>query len=224
VSGDFRAVGREFAGYLVDLGGLGPDDAVIDIGCRAGRTSIPLIGYLSENGRYEAVDDWPEATMWCQQAITGRHTNFHFRHLDMGEGPAGAVQARTTSGAGGDDAARSRRSAPAPLPYPDGSFDMAILGSILQLNPVTFDLYLAEAARVTRPGGTYFGTWYLKNEARTGGVPAAGPAIACTEATACARLRSVGLAVEAIHRGSWDGYDSPLSYQDVVIARKMSMG
>ena len=50
----------------------------------------------------------------------------------------------------------------APLPFADGFFDFALLVSINHLSPSAFDFYQAEAARVLRPEGTYFGTWYLR--------------------------------------------------------------
>ena len=116
--------------------------------------------------------------------------------------------------------------APEPLPYADATFDFVTLGAILQLTPEAFDWYLAEAARVIRPGGTYFGTWFLWNDSRpdedrpAGSRTGVAPAIACTEDEARRRLRSLGLTVDAVHRGAWDGYEPSLSHQDLVIARK----
>jgi len=204
VPGDFRKAGRQFSGHLVDLGGLSPHDRVLDIGCRVGRLGIPLTGYLAADAHYEGVDDWPDGTAWCQATITSRYPQFGFRQIDM-EGPGGSA-------------------APPPLPYADGSFDFVIFGSILQLSPGGFDHFVREAARVTRPGGTYFGTWYLRNESRPPGAGQVGPAITCREAEARQRLESVGLGVVAVHRGSWDGHERPLSHQDVVIARRKSDG
>ena len=109
---------------------------------------------------------------------------------------------------------------------PTRTFDFVTLGAILQLTPEAFDWYLAEAARIIRPGGTYFGTWFLWNDRRSDGDRPAGsrtgaaPAIACTEDEARRRLGSLGLTVAAVHRGAWDGYEPSLSHQDLVIARK----
>lgn len=191
VPGDFRAVGGVFLGHLVELGGLRTDDRVLDIGCRAGRVAIPLTGYLAPGSRYEGVDDWEEGTAWCQRHLTSRAPNFRFKTIGMG--------------------------VPEPLPYEPGSFDFVILASILHLSRPTFDYYLAEAARVLRPGGTYFGTWFLT---ATGTHPAM--SLACTESEARARLEELGLGAEAIYRGSWDGHRPSLSYQDVVIGHKHS--
>ncbi|HEX4082797.1 MAG TPA: methyltransferase domain-containing protein [Acidimicrobiales bacterium] len=235
VPGDFRAVGRAFLGYMVDLGGLRPEDRLLDIGCRAGRMTIPLTGYLGPDGAYDAVDDWPEGTAWCQQVITTRYPNFRFRQLSMGGPPpvAGATEATRPATPDATAPAPSDATAPAPepLPYADATFDFVTLGAILQLTPDAFDWYLAEAARVVRPGGTYFGTWFLWNDGRPDtGRPDTGrpngsrvgtaPAIACTEDEARRRLGSLGLTVDVVHRGGWDGYEPSLSHQDLVIARR----
>jgi SAM-dependent methyltransferase len=199
VPGDFWAVGAEFRGYMVELGDLQPSDGMVDIGCRAGRMAIPLTAYLQASGRYDGVDDWETATAWCRREITSRFANFNFEQIAMG----------------GDtnDPARPV----APLPFPDGFFDFALLVSINHLTPSAFDFYQAEAARVLRPEGTYFGTWYLRREG--GGTAVAPPPIACSEADARARLGSLGLQVQAVHRGYWDGHEPGVSYQDIVIAR-----
>jgi SAM-dependent methyltransferase len=195
VSGDFRAVGREFTGYLVELGGLRAGDRVLDIGCRAGRLAIPLLEALGPDGRYEGVDTWAEGIAWCQQVVTPRRPGFRFR-LVPGEGEGLAA-----------------------LPYGDGEFDVVLFGTINYLSPAGFTHFLAESARVLRPGGTYFGTWYLW-AGREPRAPGDTPVLATTEEEARARLAALGLDVLAVHRGRWDGHEPALSHQDVVVARK----
>ena len=205
VPGDFRAVGREFLGYMVELGGLRPDDQVLDIGCRAGRLAIPLTGYLGSQARYEGVDTWAEGTDWCRRTLSSRYPNFHFQGLGLEPG--------RTAGRPG------HHLEPEPLPYEDGRFDFAIVVSIVDSVPDAFGHYLAEAARTLKAGGTYFGTWFLRDGAGSGQVGAA-PPIACAESEACDRLAAMGLIVESVYRGSWDGAAPSLTYQDLVIARK----
>ena len=220
VPGDFRAVGRAFLGYMVDLGGLRPDDRLLDIGCRAGRMTIPLTGYLGPDGTYDAVDEWPEGTAWCQQVITARYPNFRFRQLSMGGPPPVAGAAEATRPAATDAPAP----APEPLPYADATFDFVTLGAILQLTPETFDSYLAEAARVVRPGGptsahrscgTTAADGIGQREPDRSGAghrraPGRGPPPA----------RTFGWTIAAVHRGAWNGYEPSSSHQDLVIARK----
>ena len=137
VPGDFWAVGEEFRGYLVGLGGLQPDDRVLEIGCRVGRMAIPLTRYLGSNGSYEGVDDSVAGTEWCTRAISSRFPNFTFRRVaDAGLPKEG-------------------------LPYEDEMFDFVLFGSIGGLAPDVFSACVNEAARVLRRGR------YLLRDVRT---------------------------------------------------------
>ena len=204
VPGDFRAVGRAFLDYMVDLGGLRPDDRLLDIGCRAGRMAIPLTGYLGAGGAYDAVDDWPEGTAWCQQVITARYPNFRFRQLSMGGPPPVAGAAEATRPAAADATAP----APEPLPYAgrDVRFRHARCHPPADArgvrlvprrsgpgHPARRDLlrHVVLVERRTDPTGI----------GRRGAGRGAAPAIACTEDEARRRLGSLGLAVDAVHRG-----------------------
>src|ERR1700722_15210211 len=70
----FKATGNEFLGYLVDLCGLQPGDAVLDVGCGSGRMALPLTGYLNREGRYAGFDVAPEAIseIVCVLKLGGR--------------------------------------------------------------------------------------------------------------------------------------------------------
>jgi SAM-dependent methyltransferase len=198
VAGDFRAVGSEYAGYMVDLGGLRPDDRVLDIGCRAGRLAVPLLDRIGPHGRYEGVDSWPEGVAWCRRAITPRHRNFRFQVVPREVGPAA-----------GD---------PVPLPFEDGTFDFVVFVTVSALSRRAFDHYLSECARLLRVSGTYLGAWYLlAGSSDPDRLPSP---VACTEEDARRRLTSLGIQAAAVYRGSWDGHLPALSYTDVVVGRK----
>src|SRR5215212_241626 len=40
--GNYRAIGTEYLGHYVRIGGLKPTDRVLDIGCGIGRMAVPL--------------------------------------------------------------------------------------------------------------------------------------------------------------------------------------
>src|SRR3546814_13028266 len=54
--GDFRAIGAEFLRHFVELGGLTPEDDVLDIGCGFGRMALPLARYLPPPSRSVGFD------------------------------------------------------------------------------------------------------------------------------------------------------------------------
>jgi SAM-dependent methyltransferase len=228
--GDFRAIGAEFLGHFRTLGGLKPADRVLDVGCGIGRMAIPLTHYLNEQGSYEGFDIVPEGIEWCQAHITARHPNFRFRLADLGN-PA--------YHAGGRGRAASYR-----FPYGDGAFDFAFLTSVLtHLMPDEVRRYLSECARVLRPGGTLFATFFLLNDESLAGIEqersrsdfphdlgecrvtyldSPSEEVAYEEGFVRRLLKEQGLAlVEPIRYGSWSGRREFLSFQDIVIATRV---
>jgi SAM-dependent methyltransferase len=201
VSGNFFGVGREFFSYMVDLGGLRPTDRILDIGCKAGRMAIPLAAYLKPEARYDGVDDWKDGIEWCRRTLSPRYPNLTFQRVPI-EGRTGALE---------------------PLPFDDGSSDFCFFASINHLTPEQFAFTLHEVGRLLAPEGTYLGTWYLRDRLgnRPPGTPGPG---ACSETEAKERLASEGLVADGVYRGSWDGFPSPLTFQDVVVARKRAPG
>ena len=143
-SGDFAEVGRDFF-ELFRRAGLAAGDDVLDVGCGAGRMARPLAGWLQ--GRYEGFDVQARAISWCERNY-GAHPNFHFLHVDV---------ANDAYNAGG-----RAEAAGLSFPYPDQSFDFAIVTSVFtHMMGDAVHRYLGELARVVRPAGTVFATWLL---------------------------------------------------------------
>lgn len=147
----FKATGDEFLGYLVDLCGLQPSAAVLDVGCGSGRMALPLTGYLNREGRYAGFDVSAEAIAWCTENISGSHPNFHFKVVDIHNGaynPTGTY-----------------KSSDFRFPYPDESFDVVLLASLFtHMLPSDVEHYLHEIVRVLKPGGRSLITFFLLNE------------------------------------------------------------
>lgn len=221
-------VGDRFLSHFRELGGLQPDEAVLDVGCGIGRMALPLTRYLSPRGRYEGFDIMRQHVAWCRQAITPRYPNFRFRHADIFNreyNPRGKV-----------------RGSEYRFPYPDGSFDFAFLTSVLtHLLPDDVAHYLGELGRVLRPGGRCLATAYLLDAESSQLVdagrskftllPATGVYRVWNEAVpeACIALDEAwftdaagraGLRVERVHRGEWCGRETWVDYQDMAILRK----
>jgi len=143
--GDYVAIGDEFFALFREAG-LRRTDDVLDVGCGAGRMARPLAGWLG--GRYEGFDVVPEAIEWCRSRIGRRYPNFGFTLLDVANdvyNPRGEASAASVM-----------------FPYGDDCFDFAQLTSVFtHLVPAELLHYLDELARVVRPGGTVFATYFL---------------------------------------------------------------
>jgi SAM-dependent methyltransferase len=127
--GDFRTAGEAFRQLFVDVGGLRPEDDVLDVGSGVGRGAIGLTGWLQ--GRYEGIDVVRRGIEWCQQAITPRYPNFHFQVAD--------VYNRHYNPVGRFSASEYR------FPFEDRSFDFVVLTSVFTSR--------RSSSSTTRPGG-----------------------------------------------------------------------
>jgi SAM-dependent methyltransferase len=226
--GDFEATGREFLGYFTQLGGLRPEDRVLDIGCGIGRMAMPLTSFL-DGGAYAGFDVGAAMIRWCRRTITPRWPHFQFAWAPVFNGKYNPF---------GDVAGVEFR-----FPYDDASFDFAFATSLfthLVLEEVRH--YLEETARVLRPGGRCLLTFFLltpQAEAElaagramlpfaheAGGglvVDARQPeeAIAFQTESVRAALSEAGLEVrEPIHPGLWANAPDGLTLQDIVVARR----
>jgi SAM-dependent methyltransferase len=219
--GDFRAIGAEFRGHLIELGGLAPDDRVLDVGSGCGRMAYALKDWLT--GSYEGFDIVPAAVAWCQREITPHYPNFRFRIAD--------IRSERYNPEGTYEAADYR------FPFPDGSFDFAFLTSVFtHLQMPALRNYLDELARVLSPGGRCLATYFLINEESVrlmGGhgqfgfeqegqlvVDESVPerAVAFREHDVRELHEGAGLPLEAVYYGSWCGRDDYTSLQDITVS------
>ena len=222
--GDFKALGKEFLDYFTRIGGLKPDHRVLDIGCGCGRMAVPLLGYLSAQGSYEGFDIMGVGVDWCRRHIGAKDTRFHFQRADVYNqyyNPKGRYQPIEYR-----------------FPFADGSFDFFFLTSVF-----THMLrYLAEAARVLKPGGRCMVSYFLVNpesqalmeSGRSAFYPRIvrercmilredKPEQTVTYQESFVRecfARENLQAVEPILYGSWSGRKPFLSFQDLILAVK----
>lgn len=228
--GDFLAIGNEFLEYFKDLAGLKPTDRVLDVGCGIGRMAFPLTGYLSRKGSYEGFDIVPHGIQWCTQNITSRYPKFKFQLAD--------IRNKWYNSDGGVIAADFR------FPYDNASFDFVFLTSVFtHLLPSEVENYMSEIARVLKPGGCCFSTWFVINEEseklmqenrstldfkqtidgyRTVNVLVPEEAVAYAQEYVCDLYKKNGFNDDLhIHYGLWCGRNEHVSYQDIFIGLKL---
>ncbi len=226
---EYRSVGVEFLRYLVELAGLKPTDAVLDVGCGIGRIAVALTTALGPEGKYDGFDIVPVGIRWCKTHIQSRYPNFRFQHADIFNSlynPTGKMRACDYR-----------------FPYPDDSFDVAMATSVFtHMLPQDVEKYLGEITRVLKPGGRCLISWLLRTPeaeahirdgksllqfehsmdgywTETASTPEG--AISYQEHDVMALLQRHRLEiVPPIHYGYWCGRARFLSLQDIVIARK----
>lgn len=236
--GDFKEIGNEFFHYFLEMGHLKPNENVLEVGCGIGCMAVPLMDYLKDGGRYEGFDIVSHGIRWCQRRITRRVPHFHFLLADIynhGYNPAGKHKAKNYR-----------------FPYKDQSFDFVFLTSVFtHMLPWDMEHYLFEIHRVLKTGGRCFITYFLLNEEslefissglssidfrhQIGGsaaypgyrikdpeVPEAAVAYPEKYIKELHRVSNMEI-FQPIRYGSWCGRREFLSYQDIVVARKLGV-
>lgn len=224
-AGDFIQIGREFREYFIQLGGLMPHHHVLDVGSGIGRMAIPLTEYLTQ-GEYWGIDIVKEGVDWCANRISPRFPHFHFELADVYNkyyNPSGSQQPEVYR-----------------FPYPNGQFDFVFLTSVFtHMQPASVERYLSEIARVLKPTGVCFATFFLLNE-ESNRLQREGAsivdfkyrypiwattdenqpdiAVAYEEPEALAIVRRSGLKLLSPPKyGAWCGRQDGMTFQDVIL-------
>ena len=224
--GDFGRIGQHLATIATTAGELMPQGRILDIGCGVGRLAVPLTSYLT-TGEYSGFDVSARAINWCRSHVAVLHPNFWFNHVDLASStynPRGTLRPEHFS-----------------FPCADASVDLVFASSVFtHLLPAAADHYVAEAARVLKPGRCAMLSFFLLDAAVKSRLGTLIPsfryfpepyyglanesepeaAVAYDVDVVLEALSRRGLQVVRVARGGWSGYPDPLSYQDFVVARR----
>jgi len=223
--GDYRDVGRHLKNILEPHAGLAPSHRVLDIGCGTGRAAEGLLDVLASAGGYLGFDVSKSAIRYCRRRFAAQ-PRFAFEHLDVRHpdyNPRGRLDELTAA-----------------FPARDADFDRALAASVFtHLQMPAVRRYLAETARVLRPGGrlaftafvlepgrerseTYdFKTFDATSAVADPSAPEA--AIAHRREALEAAIREAGLKLFAFHRGHWAPGGDYQGGQDLYVVEKASL-
>ena len=224
--GDFTQEGGDLVRLLHSIGGLRPDDAILDMGCGLGRVAIPLQRVI-DSGSYNGFDIVADIIHWDTINITGVSPNFTFHHIDAQNttyNPEGSLKPVGTR-----------------FPYPSGAFSFAFATSLFShLLADATKRYLQELKRVLRPRGRAVLTFFLLDElvesraehgttdidfphrwdhGRLNNLDQPEDAVAYDLDWLTHLVEEVGFEVRSIHLGTWSGHADGPSYQDVLVIR-----
>ena len=140
--------GEEWSVLLRAYAGLGRSTAALEIGCGLGRIAFPLRYVLGASGSYDGFEIVRAKVEFLTAHFTPSYPNFRFTWADVLNthyNPEGKVEAREYV-----------------FPYPDASFDVVFAASVFtHMSPENTARYLAESARVLRPGGRCLFSFFL---------------------------------------------------------------
>jgi len=221
----------EYRAYLTLLCDISRTSAVLELGCNHGRTMLGLLDYLQPPGRYEGLDIMRRHVEWAQAHIQADRPHFRFTHANIHN---------TAYNPGGTIAAREYV-----FPYPDQSFDAIYAASLFtHLVPDSARRYLAESARVIRPGGRCLFSFFVldhyhgpssttcdlytfehryDNDPEVAVYSPANPeAVIAFRLSAIERMaEAAGLVVERVLPGFWcSDQKRPINEQDLVLFRR----
>lgn len=205
------------------------DERVLEIGCGCGRIARAIATQIGTSVRYDGLDVSAPMLNWCIDNIESRLPSFHFKFADVnapGHNPTGLVQAEKFV-----------------FPYASGTFELAIMSSVLtHMRAESIENYVAETARVLKPGGHFFSTVLLFDEDAATAMEMGttlfnfrhevGPCltfdpaspeegIAFREPWFRQLLESKGFRVQRIERGDWRVARSYEIVQDYVVAARV---
>lgn len=122
-------------------------EAVFDFGCGCGRQARQLLQQTPRPRRYVGIDIHKGMVEWCRAHLHPIDPHFQFHHHDVyspNYAPANSIRLAE------------------PFPVEDGAFTLVLAHSVFtHLSQAQSDYYLHEVARILRPGGFAYTSWFF---------------------------------------------------------------
>lgn len=222
-------IGRSFMPSVIEWGGVKPGDRFLDIGCGPGRMAIALAEAMDGEIDYLGFDIRKDDIAFCIEGITPFLPSFRFVQID--------VRNDYYNKTGAIDPLHAR------FPADDASVDFALAASVFTHMFTDETLrYFEECARVIRPGGKLFATFFLLDDdvlarqeqwsrkfksftpidenAFTATPHAPGKVVAYQKAFILDALERAGFEIERHYPGAWSGAPGKHSQDDIVTRRR----
>ena len=120
--------------------------SVFDFGCGCGRLARQLLQQRNRPRRYVGIDVHRGMIDWCNRNLSPLDPNFHFFHHDVYAPHAPENSLRLAE----------------PFPAGDEEFSLVIAWSVFtHLLREQAEYYLFEVARILKPGGVAFTSWFF---------------------------------------------------------------
>jgi glycosyltransferase involved in cell wall biosynthesis/SAM-dependent methyltransferase len=147
----FDSLGKAHIDNYNRFMGLKSDMTFLEVGSGIGRDAFQLIDIIGPAGKYIGIDVQRESILWCQKNITARFPNFLFYHFNAYHELHNPLSTKSS----GDFT----------FPIAARSVDRIALGSVFtHIFSSEIAHYLREIARVLKPDGLAYATFFLYDE------------------------------------------------------------
>lgn len=151
--GDFKKIGDKFFNDIVDTCKLTPEAKILDVGSGIGRIARPFTKFLNKDGNYLGFDIIKSDIEWCAKKYS-QCKNFVFNHYPIKNDlylPNANISPEEFE-----------------FPFKEESFDVVIVISVFtHMQFCAIENYLKEIAKVLKPQGTCYTSWFLAEADKT---------------------------------------------------------
>ncbi len=231
--GDAQEIGVQNFTAVKHLALLEPDMKVLDFGCGCGRLAIPMLNYLSADGKYIGCDIVPRLIDFCQRELGNKYPNAEFYLTNSSNKLYDKFKT---------EEALNLNRIETLAQLDERSFDIITAFSVFtHLNEEETQHYLQLLSRLLKPGGKLLASCFLINESSVALIDQKRSsikfdddvhahkreyvnqthgelnAVGFHEDVLLSFALTAGLEPFAIYYGQWCGRKRRHSYQDIIV-------